>query len=183
MNPLYKKALSLTELIIAIVLLGTVFAAATAFNLATYKFYYSADKYAQTQLAIAPAMELISKNILQGIGAKDDPAVSFTGAGPPYNNITIRYDSTGNAQIDANDKKVEFKLQGNIIKFDPDITNAGDEQEIATRVVNLSFTPDSDYFLIDVKITARFVPTQIAGSDNPEVTLETSVSQRLASIN
>lgn len=63
-----SKSLSLTELVIAIALLGTVFAAATSFNIASYNFYYSSDKLVETQLAISPAMEMVVKNASLVVG-------------------------------------------------------------------------------------------------------------------
>lgn len=90
---LNKKSLTLTELVIAVALLGTVFAAATNFNLASYNIYYSSDKLVETQLALSPAMEMIIKNASQVVGD--------TGAGEVLPNAGFFFGMSGGNYIEV----------------------------------------------------------------------------------
>ncbi len=108
MNPAHKKAFTLTELIIAVVLLGVIFMAATTFNIASFSFFRETDKFVQTQLDISPAMEKVVKEISLEAGDVASPGISFMCYPPacsPNNEVHIArdYNSSGIPNNTPND--------------------------------------------------------------------------------
>ncbi len=199
MNLARKQSITLTELIIAIVLLGTVFLVATTFNLASYNFYYSTDKFVQTQLAISPAMEQIVKEALRATGdvtSTTSASGFFPAAGGSEIHIRRDYNAAGapnNTPSDyLDDIWAGFRLNGNNLEYCSDCVrpnalgacNSSWESMASNRITAFNVTPNftDPNCRVDIQITGRYNPSQPSDPDNPEVTLMTSLCPRSLSL-
>ncbi len=218
-----RKSLTLTELIIAIVLLGIVFLTATNLEISGRRFYIQSDRYTQAIMDIAPAMEKIEKTALLQIGDITNTGISLFPAGcvNNCNEVHIRrdYNAAGNPNNSpgdyADDRWVAFwrsnappnnclppnpaMATANDLLFCRNCQNqaisngcncaANDCQSLAKRIVAPAaglegFVVTSNANCgIDISITARFDPTNLADDNNPQVFLTSSACPRGTSRN
>lgn len=206
MNQLSKQeAVTLTELIISVVLLGTVFLAATTFNLASYNFYYSADKFVQTQLAISPAMEKIVKDASLQSGDLNDMGRYLFPAGcvNNCNEVHIRMDYNANTPPLPNNTPGDYN-DDTWVGFWSDVNhnlwycdNCNGQQSVAgcggcmgilyvltNKLITGGFilTRNDPDCKLDINVTGRFDPSKSPNEDNPEVTFLSSVCPRSLSL-
>ncbi len=75
-----KKTVTLVELIIAIVLMGIVVLGAISFDLASRTFFKSSERKVNVVNDLTFVLEHLQKNIMNGKGTVDNPALVWDGA-------------------------------------------------------------------------------------------------------
>lgn len=203
-----RKAITLAELIIAISLLGVIILAGTAFDTAIRQSFRHTDVQVQLLTELSPAMQHMTKHIMQGIGSVSSPGVDIS----LDNRIKVRLDLNPNPTPGdcSDDTWVFYRYQANEIEY---CSNAGvvcsvpagwgcpANEVIARRIFfNPPSSPpmfayvdsngdglaDNRDNVIAINITACQDPdgAPIACGDpgNPVVTLRTNVSLRAASV-
>jgi type II secretory pathway pseudopilin PulG len=206
MNLHHKKAITLTELIIAVILLGVAFAAATTFSFASYNFFFSSDRFVQTQLAVSPAIEMIVKDAYRQTGDVSNSGIYLfpVGCTNDCNEVHLRLDLNNPATPNnyTDDTWLGFWRLNNSLVYcsncaQPSVLQCGGACAVETLVNNrivsttdpgglegFELTPNftDPNCRLNIEITSRYNPSQAVGPDNPQVTLTTSVCPRSISL-
>lgn len=187
------------------VLLGVIVLAVASVDITSRRFFGTSKEESWIQDEAKVAMEDIVKNIQLGIGDMsnarnmgDDPYDGLGCSRGFYilvggvlaisgSQIQVKQDTDRDGAID---RTIEYTYQGGPdykIVFDPDITNAGDEEDLAEGIVTSAIfnfdnvTPIPNR--VEVAITVRRNPTEAKSLDNPETTLTSSIILRAMSTN
>ncbi|MBU4140988.1 MAG: prepilin-type N-terminal cleavage/methylation domain-containing protein [Candidatus Omnitrophica bacterium] len=180
-----SKGFTLTEVLIAIVLMGLVIVTVASVDITSRRFFGSITKESRIQDEAKIAMEHIVKNVQLGIGDAANPGLVVSADG-----TTIRVQQDTNSKVgkfDANDRTIEYRYEGGpgyTIVFVQDIINDPTNTEnLAEGMVVRSdiFSVGSAPNQVDVEIQARRDPTQAKSLDNPETTLTSSIVLRAMS--
>ena len=200
-----KKAFSLMEILIAVVLMGVVVLAITSVDITSRRFFGTSSTESWIQDEAKIAMEHIVRHIQQGVG---DMTFAGTTGNDPYAVGSTRgfYILDTNGLLTDSDNAIHIKLDANrngrydgappdeIVKYNysphPDYTiyytdGAGNIEALADGIVSdaiFSFdstTPNQ----VDVVISVRQhpEPEHPASLDNPETTLTSSIILRAMS--
>ncbi|MFH1201954.1 MAG: prepilin-type N-terminal cleavage/methylation domain-containing protein [Candidatus Omnitrophota bacterium] len=206
-----KKALTLLELIIAVSLLGVIILAATTFDTAIRQSFRHSDVQVQLLTEISPALQHMTKNIMQGIGDVSNPGINMTNVA---GNLAVRvrtnigldnqiatiddewraYRYTGSTGPPIDDFQIWYYLPYFSATGAPGL-NANDPHEIISRrVFNATFIPLLNNSIVGIDITACQDPNEgdVNGDGtadpcgsrfNPSVNIATTISLRAASSN
>jgi len=87
-----KKSITLIELIIAIALMGTILVGVMSFDAASRKFFRSSERKVDVINDLTFVLEHIHKNVFNGIGYIDDPAIIVASPTADVFTLTIRQD-------------------------------------------------------------------------------------------
>ncbi|MEI8348828.1 MAG: hypothetical protein WCI77_01615 [Candidatus Omnitrophota bacterium] len=136
-----KKSLSLTELALAIALLGTVILGATAFDVGSRHFLQSTERKAQVVNEATLILDHITKNAVLGIGDFERAAM-WQGPVGGVTGLLIKQDANGNGLYDGSDdpdpptngdRVVAYNQEGSNIYFYPNYGAQPGSREILSR--------------------------------------------------
>ncbi|MFZ5801175.1 MAG: hypothetical protein ACOY3D_07380 [Candidatus Omnitrophota bacterium] len=171
-----RNAVTLVELVMAVLLLGLVMISAANVDIASRKFFIATDKEGQLQVRLGAALEHMAKNITLAHGDTVDPGINIVGTG----SIEIRLDN-GTPQSYTDDVWMRYWQDGEAIRYC--VLGGGAcvgavETICRSNVDVLQFTLNSTY-------PALYVDIVLAGSDVDiaPVTLQTRVFPRSISNN
>ena len=200
-----RKGFTLTEVLIAIVLMGLVILAVTSVDITSRRFFGTSSKESWIQDEAKIAAEHMVKNIQLGVGDMSNPSTPV--GSPPLADDSRGFlilDSAGNlvasglpggSQIQVKqdrdndgtvDRTIEYNYDsGNYkIVYDEDVADpTNPTEDFAEGIVESAiFSFDSNTpNQVDVIITVRRDPTQEKSLDNPETTLTSSIVLRAMS--
>lgn len=175
---------TLTELLIAITLVGMIMLAVVSLDVSSRRFFLSSFYDAAVQNRISPVVELIAKDALTACGKKDNPGIVIAS-----NIIKIRHIDAKNPPTYTNyndDSWVAYRFVDNTIekRICADSSCSSDSDTVSTIVKNIencefNFTDD---LMVSITVTAaRQVNPATSELPNPKVRLETTVAPRLES--
>ena len=190
-NIFAKNAITLVELMVAITLLSLIFLTSANIDIASRKLTNAAERQAELQNEISPALLQIKKSINLATGEKNNSGLNIDAAN---NRIAIRLDidangipNIGTANDYTDDNWIAYQLVENKIQYYLPYGSSGGfpvieapNEIISTRVEAFTLTSINSAFDAalsrgaEISITARFMPGQRITTTNPELTLATS---------
>ena len=179
-----RNGLSLTELMVAILLLSLITLAATSAELTSRRFYETSRDQIHVQDEVKLAMEHIVRHIQQGTGTSDAPGFRASGGTQLEVDIDGLKTSVYDGQFDGagvNDGTVRYTYQAaNFrIEFDPDTDVGGNEENLTgDYITDCDFDIGNSPNQVEIHIEARNDPSQAVGPNNPQASLDTSVVLR-----
>lgn len=197
---LFKKrytALTLLELIIAIILLGVIVIGFSSIELFSRYQVLSADRRTQVQNEVALVLEHMSKNVMQGVGDATTAPIWWTAT----NGFSVRIEHQSPPTVGnlSDDTIVSYTLSGNILTCSLD--NEVISNRILSGVTNGQMpdnNPNSGFYIyinpadadlatnravIEIGLVGRYNPGQAASLDNPQVAMKSRLYTRSASAN
>lgn len=190
----FKKAVTLVELVTAASLLGLLILAATSLHLFACRQLRETDIKAYLLNRISLAMEHMVKNMIQGIGDRNNPGIIKHGT---QQWIKVRLDRNLNGWPDDNGPgdwiAYKYIRDRNQIQyhrnypFDGWLTTDGevtDGEVIVHKVTNVTFTLNNDDIsLLGINITTRQDPTREQDPiTNPQISLQSRIQLRSTSM-
>jgi len=197
-----RKAFTLTEILIAVVLMGLVILAVASVDITSRRFFDTSSKESWIQDEAKIAMEHIIKNTQLGVGDMSNPETA-DGTNPPTANnsrgfyilddegdlaqsgsrIQVKQDTDDDGTYD---RIIDYEYQGAPdykLVYDPDVGTAGDEETLAEGIVeSVIFSFDSDTpNQVKVTITVLSDPSKSKSLENPGTTLTSSIVLRAMS--
>ncbi len=180
----FVTGFTLTELLIAITLVGMIMLAVISLDVSCRRFFLSSFYDAAVQDRISPIVELIVKDALTSVGKKDDPGIVIAS-----NIIKIRHLDTNNPPTYTNyndDSWIAYRFVDNTIerRFCADSSCSSGADTVSTVAKNIencefNFTDD---LMVGITVTAtRQVGASTNDLPNPKVRIETTVASRLES--
>lgn len=173
-----RNAVTLVELVMAVLLLGLVMATAADIDIASRKFFITTDRVGQLQVRLGSAMDHMAKNISLAHGDLLDRGINISGTGT----IEIRVDN-GAPQSYADDVWMRYRQDMDAIRYCVLSGSGGGcvgaEETICLKNVDgLLFTliSASPQLYVDIVLTGSDV-------DVAPVTLQTRVFPRCTSNN
>lgn len=200
------RAVTLVELIIALMLLGLLMAGILGVESYARFHLLTSERYSELQNVAAICMERIVKDIKQGVGTIDDPAVpiDIVRTNAPFCNDTelqIRWDSNGNGQVDRTDASTHPLVDGDTLsryvintlndtlEYYPDYgRDTVICEELSDNVINhmVPILPMFTYGqgrVITIRLKMRYNVDYPVDRDNPEIRIITSASSRYETLN
>jgi len=138
---MHRKSLSLTELALAIALLGAVIMGVTAFDVGSRHFLQSTERKAQVVNEATLVLDHITKSALTAIGDFEHAAL-WRGTVGDVTGLLMKQDSNGNGVYDTNDdpdppasgdRVVAYSQEGYNIYFYPNYAAQPGTREILSR--------------------------------------------------
>lgn len=176
---------TLTELLIAISLVGMIILSLVAVDVAMRKFLNTSDYTARVQNEISPALDMIVKDTSRAIGYINDSGIVISGS----NRIEIRQLDTNNppSYSDyADDPWIRYSFNNYTIEKRTRVNESSawtNPETIARNISSCNFTysPNTP---VGISITALHNAALTEDENtNPRVTLETSILPRSSSTN
>jgi hypothetical protein len=185
-----KKAMTLVELILAIILLNIIILTGLSMELGIRRIFSSTDTEAQLLAEAVPIMTMVAKDINQAIGDVVVPLADY-----PYDYVSgggesqhwIRKDVNGNGLADAGDTFVVYRYRDNswvppyTLDYCPDI-GIGSYSLLSDRVTQFSIAAPVNG-TSNISLTLRKNASLAANYTNPQITLNTSAQYRGYSYN
>ena len=174
-----NKALTLTELIIAIALAGVIILGVTSFDISSRQMLKSSESKTQVMNEATLIMDRITKDALTGIGDVGNPAITISAS---FFNIT--QDVNGNGIRDAVDPVISYEFD-NAAHTLTRTVDTNPEETLSNKVVTFTSSLPGDN-TANIIITLRKNPDPAVAVDafeNPEVTIQSSVEVPAWSIN
>ena len=182
--------LTLTELLIAVALLGFVSLAVVGIDISARKLLGATDKEGVIVREATAAMAHMEKWISLTTGDSTNLGISTIPVGGDSITFRVDYDVNGNCkntpETYSDDTTKRYALVSNSLRFYPNYgSSPGTYKTLSTRIFDVDFaryytTPN---FGAKVKLTTRYDPTTASGFDNPQVILESRISLRAHSNN
>lgn len=193
-----KIGLTLIEILISVFLMSIVFLAVSALYVANQTFYFSANDKIRIGYELQYAIDHIYKNVMQGIGDKNNSSIIIT---PGEDNLrfTIRHideeDPTDSPTYSdyLDDKEITYLITefGTLAYTKVDLPTATELEKDDNMIpkVTLLFTDDPetspskfsmDGNILNIKLTAEF-PLARAGGTKERLTLYSACYPRLES--
>lgn len=201
----YPKAVTLLELILAVVLLSMISLGFLSIDIFSRNSVLSADRQAKVQNSVAFALAHMNKNIGNAIGDESNPPVTFptnvTVGGETYPAILVRVDSNNNGLRDIpTDQQITYYYNNTsyTLSYCGDYPVCSSVETLSNKVVsNLSSTyvNASDFSTccdacavkctnyVKIQLTGRWDPDGSASPQNPEVKLYSDIKMPLVSVN
>ncbi len=181
-----NKAMTLVELILAIVLLNVVILTGLSMELGMRRIFSSTDLEAQLLAETVPIMTMVTRDINRAVGdvidvVGDSPyAYSVVGTNQFH---YIRRDFNGNGLADASDRWVAYRYNASnySIFYSPDIS-LGAYSLLSDRVAAFSISAPVNG-VSNISSTLRKNASLAANYTNPQVTLNSSAQYRGYSYN
>jgi len=171
-----NKALTLTELIVAISLLGVIIIGVASFDLGSRQMLKSSERKTQVMNAAALILDRISKDALTGIGDVNNPAITVTAT-----TLDIRQDD-GDGIRNAGDTIVAYVFSSGAHTLTRQV-GAGTVETVSNKVVNFTTNLPGDN-TVGVSITLRQNPAAAEQAlDNPQATVQSSIEVPAWSVN
>ncbi|MFA5155991.1 MAG: hypothetical protein WC532_01180 [Candidatus Omnitrophota bacterium] len=191
----YLKAVTLLELIMAIVLLSMISLGFLSIDLFSRNSVLSADRQAKVQNSVAFALAHMTKNIGNAIGDKNHPPVSFptnvvVGGVDTYPGIIITVDGNNNGLLEfPTDGEVSYFYNetDHSLNYCSDCSSASNVEKLSNKVVSdlsstyVTYNNTTNY--IEINLWGRWDPDNPATPQNPEVKLYSYVKMPLVSTN
>lgn len=192
-----NRAVTLMELLVAIILLGLVGLGIASIEMFSRFQLVNSDRRAKLQNEASLVIAHMSRELSQVVGQTTtqtgggvEPAVvAYT----DQRGIRIRIDANGNGQVDAADIWVAYRHENSEIRFYPDVTAlipnpppVGTGELLANHVVIaqglvLTLNPGANY--VGVTIRCRWYPALPASADNTEVAMDSQIKMPSVSSN
>lgn len=185
------RAISLIELIVAVILLTLVVLAVSHIHIFSHLHTISSDRQVELQNEASLVLEHMAKNMSRAIGDFSNPAIVRYADGRGFR-VKIDSDGDGVRDNDAIDLWIAYRREDLVpptdseIRFyplagttDPILPGASFET-IARHASGFSFDPNAETFdaggnliknYIEVQVSCRWFFSQPVSPDNPEVTL------------
>lgn len=197
-----KKAFSLMEILIALVLMGLVILAVVSVDITSRRFFGTSKTESWIQDEAKIAMEHIVRHVQRGIGDMTNSEVADGTSSPSLTNTRGFYILDANENLATSGNRIQVKLDTNIngrfdvgtdeiieYNYDPApytliyIDGSGISENLADGIVSEAiFSFDSDTpNQVDVELTVRQHPELEASLDNPDTTLTSSIILRAMS--
>lgn len=187
---MFKRAITLPELIIALILAGIAVLGAISFEVASREFFRSANRRVGVLNQASLIMDHITKNALRGIGdvtQAGNEAIQVVSSASLGQMLVIKQDTNGNGRRDANnnvDNLVGYARDDNKgeFLFCTDVKTPAYSCAVPKRVVlssqstawSVNVPANTNY--AEVSVGVRYDRTLPSSADNPEVILNTTVS-------
>ncbi len=176
-----EKAMTLVELILAIILLNIIILTGLSMELGIRRIFSSTDTEAQLLAEAVPIMTVVARDINMAVG----DVVNVTADYAYFNNTVginiyyfIRKDVNGNGLPDSSDEFVQYRFRdtAHTLDYRPDSTG-GPWTSLSDRVIFFSiFAPVSG--VSNISLTLRKNASLAANYTNPQVTLNSSAQYR-----
>lgn len=185
MKPRYRtqeKAVTLIELVLAMVLLSVVIMTGLSMELGLRRIYSTTDFEARLLEEATPIVAEVSKNINRGVGYYNQSALrSWVSGTNVYYGIV--YDSNVNGMRDAWDREAIFRFSAPsfTLAYCRDNTT-GVYTDLSNRVVSFSIAAPANGASV-VSLRLRLIPGSAANYTNPEVNITSGALYRGMSLN
>ncbi|MFH1246015.1 MAG: hypothetical protein V1662_05970 [Candidatus Omnitrophota bacterium] len=169
---------TLTEILIALVIVVFVVMGAGSAHIGAHNFFTSIKQHSQVQEEVKIALEHITKNIQSGIGDLNNPAFTISGG----NQLDVRIDTNNDGKFTAADRTIRYTYSGAPnyrIVYDPDTNIAGNESNITDKLISaVSYNSGSGSASNEIEITieALMDPTKSEAIDNPKASLTSTAA-------
>lgn len=185
MNRPYIKAVTLVELLIAVVLISLIALGFSSIDIFSRHHVISADRRAKLQNELAYALEDIQKNVSQGVGNYNDPSLVQLA-----NGFQVRTDinSPATPQDLSDDTWISYTLSGNQLSSSSSGVLAS---HILSGVAFASLPSDPNainngfYILfsdnntvVEVGLASRWRPNEALSVDNPQASMKSRLYTR-----
>ena len=199
-----KEGITITELLVASVMIAIVMIGVASFALAINQFQFATNKSVTIALKTKTAMALMTQDAVKSVGDKSNRGVYYQTNGTNMSSICFRHDLLSTPEDYSDDQWIcyahilDFELHRCInpttdISFFSGCTGLGGGPGCCTGAtldeVILTLADDNneigeviengngDLLFIDLTLTTRFIFNQIEHPvDNPEYTLSTQIS-------
>lgn len=171
------RAMTLVELVLALLLLSVVIMTGISMELGLRRIYSSTDFEAQLMNEAAPILTMVAKSINRGIGSVGNPAFSTPGAG----RFQIRIDSDGDGVAEATDTVVEYRLASNELRYYPD-ASAASFVLLSDRATAFSIGSPTASGFSTIALTLQRIPGGTFNLTNPNITISSSAQFRAYSL-
>ncbi len=180
-----NKAMTLVELILAIVLLNVVILTGLSMELGMRRIFSSTDLEAQLLAETVPIILKVTRDINQAVGDVTNVsnyAYTYIPSGG-YNRYLIRSDMNFNGLADSGDRFAEYRYAPStyILEFRPDSTSGG-YTLLSDRVTAFSISPAVNG-TSSISVTLRKDASLVANYTNPQITLNSNAQYRGYSYN
>jgi hypothetical protein len=161
---MFKKSLTLLELILAVVLLAMVILSAASLDVASLEFFKSSDRKAVVLNEVSSVKEYVQKSALQAHGWINNPGFGIIDAG---DGVWFRLDHTNTPADFSDDSYVWYKFDSttNQIELcDSSLPLAGlsvcpgTSSVLSRRIESCVFSYPADSTVIQVEITGIYDP-------------------------
>ena len=182
MNIRSDSAVSLVELLLAIVLMSFILLVAHNLHIFSSGELTDSMKWSRVKKDASYVLEHMAKNIILAIGNVNDPVnppVRF----PDDKTLVIFIDFNKDGKISPGDREIayEFDTDSKEIWFYPDYSGT-DRERLSQRVHDFDFSRNENF--IDVEITTCWRPGDNCGDpDNPKVEIKTRIIMPSVSFN
>ncbi len=180
-----KRAMTLIELILALVLLNVIILTGISMELGMRRIFVSTDFEAQLLAEAAPIFALAGRVINSALGEQGSPPFI-----PNAGVYAFRIDSNFNGRADGNDRWCAFQYIAGLhqLLYIPNTAVAGNVI-LSDKITNFDM-----YWLVDpptgldtgtirIAVTMRKDPTQAAGYTNPEILVSSAAQVRAYPLN
>lgn len=139
-----KRGMTLVEMLLATLLISVVFLAVSALYVASQRFYLTANDKVIILYELQYAADHIYKNVMMGIGDKNNPAISVASGNLAF---SVRHiEETDPAQSPTysdytDDIKLTYKIEDNALLFD-----GNDDGSFESLVSKITVVSDENSF-------------------------------------
>ncbi len=173
---LHNKGLTLMEVLISMLLLSVIFLAVTSIFYANHRFFLSANSKAILQSELGYALDHMQKNIIQGVGDKNNPAVVSSSSDSLQVRIDKNISPTFGNYTDDTWIGYTRSLDGKLIYNDGSSNESLCADTI--NVTSLTFSLEND-FLVNIQIAG----SRAFGDRTESLTLYSTAYPRFMSNN
>ena len=197
MPSLFRRAVTLIELIVAIIIVAVIILAINNLDIFSRYHLISSDRRAKLQNDVSRSLEHITKNVANAIGSEvvngDNTVVLET----TPNSLSVFIDGNQNGVRDTVAANQDYwigyrRANNNLIycsystTFDISECANNNKETIARNITEFDLDTGTSYFdtagklinnYLDLKITACYNPAQTCGTqDNPSVTMNSTLT-------
>ncbi len=181
-----NDGLSLTELILAVLLLNVVLMAGLSIELGIRRIFLTTNYEIELLNEAGPILDWVSRDVNRGIGTSADSPLSTVSLGAGNPTYRVRYDSNANGRVDAADIWVAYRYinaGGNQYQlwYYPN-ASINSHEVISYKVIAFSVGAVTNGVSI-ITLQIRLDPTLAVGLNNPEITLTTRAQYGSLSLN
>ena len=176
-----KKAMTLVELILAILLLNVIIMTGLSMELGIRRIFSSTDFEAQLLTEAAPILTKVAADIMRSVGDNASPITNY-----PYNysysggyyRYLIRKDQNANGVADAGDIFADYRYSPSsyTLEYRPDSASGG-YVSLSDKVTSFSISAPVNG-TSNISLTLRKNVTLAANYTNPQITLNSIAQYR-----
>lgn len=200
MSQIHKKALTLVELLLAVIVMSMIVLTAANVEVASRKMYFSADRQGQLQVRLSAAMEHMVKHIKLAAGGVANIPIEFYA---DNRGLKIGVDSFASPGIP--DHRIAYRHEGTNLRYCSEMSpwpaetcNVAWEDIAANLLLTDLSQPDTTWGLVinydeipangkinimTITLRGRFDPLVVSSPNNPQVEFTTDVLMPSVSTN